>query len=90
MTTISTTEAENNFIDLIRRTAQYKERVILTHDGEELAVLVPIEDAQLLEELEDRLDVAEAKRILADPEEDRIPFEQVIAELGLQPADTEE
>jgi len=37
----------------------------------------------VLEELEDRADVQEAERRLADPNDKAIPYEQVRQELGL-------
>ena len=51
--------------------------------GKAVAALIPLEDLALLEELEDRLDVEEAERRLADPNEVPIPYEQVQKELGL-------
>jgi PHD/YefM family antitoxin component YafN of YafNO toxin-antitoxin module len=60
--------------------------VVITHRGKDLAALVPIEDARFLEELEDRLDLEEARAALAeakaDPEQS-IPWETLKAELGL-------
>lgn len=51
-----------------------------------MAALVPIEDMRFLEELEDRLDLEEARAALteakADPERP-IPWEKLKTELGL-------
>jgi hypothetical protein len=46
--------------------------------------LVPLEDLALLEQLEDRIDIEEAKRILADPDEVPIPYSKVRKELRLK------
>ena len=59
------------------------ERVKVHRRGKAVAALIPLEDLALLEELEDRLDVEEAERRLADPHEVPIPYEQVRKELGL-------
>ncbi len=42
-----------------------------------------IVDAEAMEEIEDRLDLEEGERRLADPAEVPIPYEQVRKELGL-------
>jgi PHD/YefM family antitoxin component YafN of YafNO toxin-antitoxin module len=60
-----------------------RERVVVHRRGKAVAALIPLEDLALLEELEDRLDVEEAERRLADPNEVPIPYEQVRKELGL-------
>ena len=49
--------------------------------------MIPIEDLRLLEHLqaeeEERIDLAEAQKILEDPTEERIPWERIKAETGL-------
>jgi PHD/YefM family antitoxin component YafN of YafNO toxin-antitoxin module len=59
------------------------ERVVVHRREKAVAALIPLEDLALLEELEDRLDVEEAERRLADPSDKSIPYEQVRRELGL-------
>lgn len=84
MAGISTAEARDRFSDVVNRAAYGKERVILTRRGKELVAVVPIEDVRLLEELEDRLDLEEARVALAEAErEGTIPWDQLKAELGL-------
>jgi prevent-host-death family protein len=61
---ISTVEARKQISEIINRAAFGKERMILTRRGKELVALVPIEDVKLLEALEDRIDVKEAKAAL--------------------------
>ena len=52
--------------------------------GREIAAIVPIEDVEFLERLEDEFDLEEARAVLADPESaNPIPWEQVEAELDL-------
>ena len=84
MTRLTTTEARKDFASLVNRTAYGKERVVLGRRGKDLAALVPIEDLDLLEQLEDALDLEEARKALADPRNrKRIPWERVKADLGL-------
>jgi len=59
------------------------ERVVLRRGNKAVAAVVPIEDLKRLQEMEDRLDVEEAERRLADPAEVPIPYEKVRKELGL-------
>jgi|GEM_PF-2550724 len=42
-----------------------------------------MEDLKLLEKLDDRLDVAEARKRLADPNEVPLPYERIRKDLGL-------
>ncbi len=69
MTNISTAEARNEFADVISRASFGKERFVLTRRGKRLAAIVPVEDLELLEELEDRMDVAAAKAALAESDD---------------------
>jgi len=84
MTTLSTVKARENFSDLVNRSAYGKERVVLTRRGKGVAAVVPIEDLNLLEAIEDRLDLEDIEKALADPENRRaIPWAKVKKDLGL-------
>ena len=82
MDAIATGKARENFSDVVNRSAYGKERIVLTRRGKSVAAVIPIEDLELLEEIEDRLDVEEARRSLAEPGKD-IPLEKVKQLLGL-------
>jgi prevent-host-death family protein len=86
MVKFSTAEAREKLGQIIDKAAVDKERIVLTRRGKELAALVPMEDMRFLEELEDRLDLEEARAALAeakaDPEQP-IPWERLKGELGL-------
>lgn len=69
--------------EAVSRVTKKRERIVLQRRGKDVAALVPLEDLALLEDLEDRLDVEEAQRRLADPNDKTIPYEQVRRELGL-------
>lgn len=82
--TVSTREARENFSDVINRAAYGKERVILTRRGKPFAAVVPVEDIELLEMVEDRVDLEDALAALKEAEErGTISLEDLKSELGL-------
>jgi prevent-host-death family protein len=81
MSAITTVKARENFSDLVNRSAYGKERVVLTRRGKGIAAVVPMEDLELLEKLEDRMDLEAARKALKEP--GTIPWEKVKADLGL-------
>jgi prevent-host-death family protein len=80
MSDVSTKEARNHFGELINRAAFGKERVVLTRRGKKLVALVPLEDLELLNKLEDQMDLAAVEEALKEP--GTIPWEKVKKELG--------
>ena len=81
---ISAAKAREEFSDLVSRAAYAKERHVVTRRGKAVAAMVPIEDLELLEELEDRIDVIEGLQALAEAQEQGTKsWEEVRAELGL-------
>lgn len=70
---VEATELRRSLSEKLNQVAYAKERVIITRHGKAVAALVPIEDAQLLEELEDRIDLEEAEA------QGTIPFDQAVA-----------
>lgn len=83
MTRITTTKARGEFSEIIDRVERKRERIVLHRRGKDVAALVPVEDLALLEELEERQDVEEAKRRLADPAETSVSYQQARKALGL-------
>ena len=67
MTKVAASVARRNLSATLNRVAFGGERIILHRHGKTLAVLVPVEDLALLEEIEDRRDAEAARRALADP-----------------------
>ena len=82
MTTLTVTEARRTLSGLIDGVAFKGERVMLRRNGKNIAAIISAEDVELLEALEDRIDLEEAKRRLLDGQE-ALPYDQVRAELGL-------
>ncbi len=84
MVQIPTVKARDEFSDLVNRVAYGKERVVLTRRGKPLAAVVPLEDVELLERLEDRIDLDEARAALAEARDDgTVSWEKIKAEIGL-------
>ena len=83
MTKISTAEARNDFADVINRASFGKERFVLTRRGKKLAAIVPVEDLELLEEMEDRMDIESARAALSESDE-RVSYQDLRRELGLK------
>jgi prevent-host-death family protein len=81
---IEMTEARSNFSDTVNRVAYGKERVTITRHGKALVALVPIEDLELLERLEDQVDLEKTRAALEEVKaQGVVPWEQVKANLGL-------
>lgn len=77
-------EARESFSNTVNRVAFGGERVVLTRHGRRVAAVVPIEDLELIEAIEDATDLDEARAVLADPaNRERIGWEELKARLGL-------
>lgn len=69
---------------LAHRVTEERERVVVSFGGARAAALVPLEDLEILERIEDEIDLAAAREALAEVEaEGAVPWEQVKSELGL-------
>lgn len=66
MIAMTSVEARKHFSELVNRTAFGKERVVLTRRAKDLVAVIPLEDLKLLEELEDKLDLINAKAALKE------------------------
>jgi prevent-host-death family protein len=81
---VSTVDARKQISDIINRAAFGKERMILTRRGKELVAVVPIEDVKLLEALEDRMDLEEARTALAESKKKgTVAWKKIKKDLGL-------
>lgn len=83
--TINSKQARQDFADNINRVAYGYERLTITRHGKEVAALIPIEDLEFLEELEEELDRKAIDEALEEQGDD--PFEDwetVKKELGLK------
>ena len=84
MDTLNTSNARERLAEVHNRVAYAKDRVRITRRGKAIAAVVPIEDLELIERLEDEIDLREAEKALAEAaEEGTIPLESLREELGL-------
>jgi prevent-host-death family protein len=86
MTKMSTALARKRFSDVVNRAHYGKQRIALTRHGESLAAVVPFEDLQLLEKLEDQLDLEDARKAVAEAKakgEKPVPWAKAKKRLGL-------
>lgn len=65
-TSINTADAKEEFSELVNRVSHYKERIILTRRGKEIAVIIPIEDLALLQSSQDKSDLNDAIEALKE------------------------
>ena len=82
VTKISTADARKNFADIVNKVAYGKESIVLTRRGQEIVALVSIDELELLQQIEDYIDIEDAKKALQDPGEN-IPADEVWKQLGL-------
>ena len=80
--TISTADARKNFADIVNKVAYGKESIVLTRRGQEVAALISIDELELLKQIEDYIDIEDAKKALAEPG-DNIPAQEFWKQLGL-------
>ncbi|MDX1900964.1 MAG: type II toxin-antitoxin system Phd/YefM family antitoxin [Gammaproteobacteria bacterium] len=82
-TLINTTEAKEQFTDLINRVVHSKERILLTRRGKEIAALIPFDDFKHLLEIQDQLDLAEAIDALKEARQSgTVSLEELQTEFG--------
>jgi len=86
MTKMSTAIARKHFSDVVNRAHYGKQRIALTRHGENLAAVVPFEDLQLLDKLEDQRDLKDARKALAEAKakgDKPVPWAKAKKRLGL-------
>ena len=81
--TLDLTEARARLTESVNRVSYRGERIVIQKHGRPVAALVPIEDLALLREIEDRIDLDDARKALADAKGKLIPWEAVKRTLGL-------
>ena len=84
MSNVSTKEARGQFSSVVSRAAFAKQRTILTRHGKAVAAVVPIEDVEFLEKLEEQIDIEDARAALADVKKrGTVSWNKMKLELGL-------
>ena len=83
MASISVSDARHEMRDIVNRVAYGKERIYFTSHNKKMVALVPIEDIEILEALENEQDIHEAKLALKEVEKKgSIPFAEMKKRLG--------
>jgi prevent-host-death family protein len=81
--TLNSTDARERMADVLNRVAYAKDRVRITRHGKEVAAVVPIEDLELIERLEDEIDIREAEKALREAnKKGTIPLGKIRREFG--------
>ena len=80
MASVPISEARDHLSDLGNRVSLRGERIIVERRGKNLFALVPVDDLELLEQLEDRMDLETIRRRVGEAS---IPWEQVKKDLNL-------
>lgn len=84
MASITAARARGHLADVINTVAYAKERVVLTRRGKRVAAVIPVEDLDVLERIEDEIDLNVARKALADVRKHgTIPWERIKRDLGL-------
>jgi prevent-host-death family protein len=79
---IPASEARKNFSDILNRVSVRGDRVVMERHGKTVAAMISMEDLALLEALEDRFDVEEARAALAESGE-RVSWAKLKQQLQL-------
>lgn len=82
MVTMTITQAREDFATLFNRVAFGHERIVIGRRGKDSVALVPVEDMEYMEQLEDQNDIEAADAALAESDE-RINYKEIRQELGL-------
>lgn len=66
MATVPFSEARTHLTDIVNEVAYGGKRIVLTRKGRKLVAIVPLEDLDAIEALENKLDLAAAKKVEED------------------------
>lgn len=80
--TLTASKARERLSDLLNEVSVRGDRVVLERHGKRVAAVISADDFDLLEALEDRYDLEEIRRVLAEDHE-RIPLDQIKREFGM-------
>ena len=82
MIRLSTSELRKDTAEALNRVAYGGDRIALQRRGKDVAVIVSVEDYELLRAIEDKADLETIQKIKAEPGED-ILWDDLKKELGL-------
>jgi prevent-host-death family protein len=81
--TLDLSKARARLTESVNRVSYRGERIVIQKHGRPVAALVPVEDLALIRELEDRIDLEDARKALAEAKGKLIPWGTVKRRLGL-------
>ncbi len=83
MVRLTATEAREHFADTLNRVSYQGERIVVCRrGGKDVAAVVPMDDLELLQKIEDRLDREAIQKALAEPGK-RVSYRTFRKTLGL-------
>ena len=82
MIRMATSDLRKDTADTLNRVAYGGERIALQRRGKDVAVIVSVEDYELLRSIEDKADLETIRKIRGEPGED-VPWDDLKRELGL-------
>ena len=82
MAEIAVANVRKNFSDALNRVAYGKERLVLKRRGKGVAAIVPMEDLEAIEAMEDKIDLAMARKALKEKGKP-IPWEKAKKQRGV-------
>ena len=82
MIRLSTSDLRKDTADALNKVAYGGDRIVLQRRGKDVAVIVSVEDYELLKAIEDKADLETIRKIKEEPGED-ILWEDLKKELGL-------
>lgn len=84
MTRLNVSDVRDDFAEVLNRVAYRGERIVINRRGKDIVAMVPVEDVAMLEALEDRVDIAQARKALAEAKaKGTVHWDDLKAELGL-------
>lgn len=84
MTRLNVSDVRDDFAEVVNRVAYRGERIVINRRGKDIVAMVPVEDVAMLEALEDRVDIAQARKALAEAKaKGTVHWDDLKSELGL-------
>ena len=84
MSTLTVSEARKVFAETVNIVAYTKERVMVERHGKAVVAMVPVEDVELLRDLEDRMDLRDVRAAIAEAKKKGTkPWSVLKKQLGL-------
>jgi len=78
---MTATDVRKNFSETLNKVSYGKDRVMIHRNEKDLAVIVPLEDVELLEMIEDKVDLMLVEEAMKDFDPEKtIPIETFLAE----------